>query len=236
MGVVVSTRGITIEGGKPISVPTGEKHMVGTGIYPAHYGKTSVKVPFVARHMMWAGSSAPEPYDVQIRHETAPKAHNTKLIAHRFKTVNYRIEDEKLVCDNAPGNPESASHATPVPHGTLVVHGVKDASLAKLVLGGMTIPKEKEAARAVATAPDVDPEAPKTEEIEVVSKTQPSFIAFQVHKVLKAGGSWRLPALAEELKIDKDVLRAEIEKPESGLEILKPSGWVKVKSVSQSAI
>lgn len=229
MGVIVNTRGLAKDSeGKMVSVPTGEKHMVGTGIYPPQYGNTSVKVPFLARHMIWGGR-LPEPYDVQIRHEVVPYAHHTNLIAHRFKTVNYRVVGDKLVCDNAPDNPATADHSAPIPPGTLVVHGVKDDSLAKWVLAGGVIPTP------AAKAPEPvqgEPEPAKTEPLPV-SKDKPSFIVHRVKSILKDGNPRRLPKLAEELGVDKELLRKEIEAPNSGLEIINP-GWVRVKTVSQS--
>lgn len=227
MGVIVNTRGLAKDSeGKMVSVSTGEKHMVGTGIYPPQYGNTSVKVPFLARHMIWGGH-LPEPYDVQIRHEVVPYAHHTNLIAHRFKTVNYRVEGDKLVCDNAPDNPATADHSAPIPPGTLVVHGVKDDSLAKWVLAGGVIPTP--AAKAPEPlSPALTPVEPATPAADTPKQ---GFLAYRVRKLMEDGMGRRLQKLAEELKMDKDELRKQIEAPDSGLEIVAP-GWVRVKTIN----
>lgn len=216
MGCVVKTRGFV--DGQPVS--TGERHMVGTGIYPHDFAKRSVKLNSVARIMAWVKTPL-EPYDIQLRHEIVPQAHHTNKIAHRFKTVNYRIEGGQLVCDNQPGNPEAASHAAPVGADVCVVHGCKDDSLAKLVLAGTAVPE-------LTTKPAPEPELP-TAPAAKPNAAPANFLVFRIKEKLKDGKGRRVKAFAEELEISEDQLREAIAAPNSGLEIINP-GYVRPKA------
>lgn len=218
MGAVVPTRGFVQQGDKVTPQTFGE-HMVGTGIYPPGYAAASVKLPFVDRQFMWGDI---EPYDIAIRFETTPFAHPTKLIQHNLRTVNYRKEGDQIVCDNAPNNAQS--HAKPVDPQAVVVHGCKDGSLAKLIMGGADTSKVKAPEPVTTVAPE--PQAPS---VPTSLGKPPSFLAVQVINLLKTGGGFRVKQLAEKLQVDEKVLREAIEDPSSTLEITTP-GWVRQKT------
>lgn len=95
-------------------------HMVGTGIYPARFMATCSRV----HHL------APRPWDVYLGPEVVPQCHHTDLIAHRWATCNYRMDNGQLVCDDT--DHKWHKYAAPIPPNTAVIHGAKDSSLYKL--------------------------------------------------------------------------------------------------------
>lgn len=221
MGAVVPTRGF-VQRGDELQPQTFGEHMVGTGIFPPGFAAASVKLPYVDRRMMWGDI---EPYDIAIRFETTPFAHPTALIQHNLRTINYRKEGDQIVCDNDPKN--SQSHAKPVHPQAVVVHGCKDGSLAKLIIGG------EDTSKLTAPKPEVKAEVATTSAPEKPKSVEPrSYAATRIHNLLKDGNARRVNKLATELEMDEAEVRKVIEHPSSGLDIVNP-GWVRVKSVSQ---
>lgn len=101
------------------------KHMVGTGIYPADFAKCCQSVHYMDRR----------PFDICIEEEVVPKCHNTRLICHRWGTVNYRAAGDVIIMDDRDSS--YARYAAPVSPEAVVVHGCKDASLYKLLDSGL---------------------------------------------------------------------------------------------------
>lgn len=239
MGAVVPTRGKVLMADGSYEPLTDGTHMVGWGVYPAEFAYRSVKLPTVAVIMRW-GAGSLEPYDLQLRHETL-NCHNSDLFQHNFRTVNYRLNEDKtqIVCDNAPGNPETANHAKPVDSRAALVHGCKDGSLAQLILSGAQVPKT---IPVLTTSQEVA--APGGNGAEVSTSPSPdvpgkerhsprSFKAHQIHKLLGDGKGRRVPTLAMEMNIPEPDIRQTIAEESSGLEVVMPGGWVKVSSPSQ---
>jgi len=99
------------------------KHMVGTGVYPADF-LSRCKTIDTVQNFAW---------DVHIGPEIIHEVHDTKLIAHRFRTCNYRREGSVLVCDNFEPKPYQHLYAAPVSQEAVILHGCKDDSLDKLL-------------------------------------------------------------------------------------------------------
>lgn len=134
MGAVVPTRIIRQTSAGPVYMTEG-RHMVGTGIYPWNAYGRSIILKTCDVQYVWSDSPL-KPFDVQMAQEIEPHVMATNLIAHRWRTVNYRYDGDRLVCDDQPGNPPGTSHAAPVPAEALVVHGCRDGSLARLITDG----------------------------------------------------------------------------------------------------
>jgi len=101
------------------------KHMVGAGIYPADFLTRCQGIHTVDRHA----------WDVVIGDEILEDVHHTDLICHRWQTQNYRYNEEGLlIMDDVPKD-DVDSRVKPVPKEAVVLHGVKDFSLAKLLAG-----------------------------------------------------------------------------------------------------
>lgn len=60
---------------------------------------------------------------------------DTKLISDMNGTCNYRMEGDTLVCDTAPSDPPRRPRFGPVNPEAVLIHGCKDGSLARLLLG-----------------------------------------------------------------------------------------------------
>jgi hypothetical protein len=150
-GCIVHTRVVkqNPDAGDP---PPNEQHMVGgaAAIYPANAAARSTVMPSLDRQMPWSRLPL-EPYDIRMRYEIIPHAAHNGLIAHRWGTVNYKATEEGFTCENAHDSPPNVNHAFLVPSTATLVHGCKDGSLARLILG-------ETATKRVESAKTFDPE------------------------------------------------------------------------------
>lgn len=91
---------------------TDGEHLIGVAVYPAD---------FYRRSLLWRYVSG-GPFDVYCRWEICPVAHVSELIAHNWKSTNFRGDREKeLVWDG--------EDQTPLPANSVLHHGCKDGSL-----------------------------------------------------------------------------------------------------------
>jgi len=109
-------------------------HMVGTGIYPPimpHWcigWRTSKMRPNGPNDIQ----DEDTPFDVTMGYETMQSLHDTKLIQHQFRTVNYHMDGDYIVGeDQAPLL--GVSFTGRVSEDAVVHHGCKDGSLSKLL-------------------------------------------------------------------------------------------------------
>jgi hypothetical protein len=111
-------------------------HMVGTGIYPAKMSRHSVLYKYVED----------QPWDVFCQWEIAPQMRATNKIQHNWSTVKYRKGySGSIICDDREANIGGITHNKPLRPDALLLHGVKDSSLADLVLADFAVeqPKKK---------------------------------------------------------------------------------------------
>ena len=99
-------------------------HMCGTAIYPAD---------FTNRSSLWKFENGIA-FDVWIQWEILPHLHDTKLMQHNWKTINYRRERGQIVSDNFDMPHPDLHTNSPIHPDAVVCHGCKDGSLAKLLL------------------------------------------------------------------------------------------------------
>jgi hypothetical protein len=126
-------------------------HMVGTGIYPPRLSQYSVLYRF-------AGA---EPWDVLCQWEIAPHLHATKLIQHNWGTVNYTLQkDGSVTCEDREVNRWGIKHDKPLSPDVVLLHGVKDSSLADLVLADFSVVAQPEKPAPEKPAPTAE-KAPK---------------------------------------------------------------------------
>ena len=231
MGHVTPTRGfeMTPEGPQPA---LGEDHMVGTGIYPPNLAAYSTKLTSVDKYAPWSRLPM-EPFDVAMRHEIAPHAHNTKLIQHNWRTRNYRYESDSLVCDDVEGVGPNESHKKPWNGVAIVIHGCKDGSLTELLLkkSPKTHPidsaKVEVAAAGENAAGSLTPPAADDQPSSGTPKRQhPTFLGTQIGKLV-AAKSQKIADLAKALDITSEQVEAEIANTSNGLAISGKAKWVK---------
>ena len=222
MGAIVPTRGFSYMQDGSLKPTMGEPHMVGTGIYHHEFGARSPNIGQIDRVMPWAGPL--EPFDIRLRHEIIPHAHNTILIQHNWNTGNYREESGKIICDDLSGDP-NLSHAKPYSGYAAVIHGCKDGSLAKLVLADK-LPKYGWQSG----NPDVDDpiiEEPKSLTGQEGQPPTVGFLAFRIKGVIEASKD-RLTAkkIAEQLGLKTEEIVAACGETGSGLKVAGPPKWV----------
>lgn len=129
MGVIMPMVKIRDEG-KPTEsfhIDKADLYMVGAGIYDPGYfhllGGMGDNV--------WKN---PKPFDHHLRHYAKTAWRSTSLISSAARTINYRHEGEEVVMDDLPDKKEYELRAGSVPRGTILHHGCKDSSLAKMIV------------------------------------------------------------------------------------------------------
>lgn len=247
-GCIVPTRGfMTNQAGEKIAT-TGDPHMVGFGIYPPDYCMTSVKLPFIDRQYNWTQAGL-EPFDIQLRYEITPHAHHTDLIQHNLRTQNYRVENGQIVCDNVLA---SQDYAKPVDPQACILHGIKDFSLHGLILSGVCPESPHVTASSGAASPggngggflaslpaeDHGSGQPLTEtltsgvpsEIPDLAPSSSFQGASSIIKLIQDGKGRRPRDVARDLGTLENKVWEAISGPDSGLEVAKKGGWVRVKA------
>lgn len=221
MGAIVPTRGFSIMQDGSLKPSFGDPHMVGTGIYHHAMGAHSPNIGQLDRSMPWAGPL--EPFDIRLRYEVVPHAHNTILIQHNWNTGNYREENGQIVCDDLSGD-VNLSHAKPYDGHAVVVHGCKDGSLAKLVLADKITTKASNVGKAESK---VVVEEPKSLTGQEGQPPAVGFLAFRVKGVVEASKD-RLTAkkIAEQLGLKTEEIIAACSETGSGLKVAGPPKWV----------
>lgn len=109
--------------------------MNGSGVYPPNFGKVSPLLRSLSKTNL--------PWDVYMRWEICgpTKKPNvldiSKWVTFNWATENYRMENGEIRCDIRP-RPEgmfSSDKTYPITSDTVIVHGCKDGSLARLIMG-----------------------------------------------------------------------------------------------------
>lgn len=107
--------------GQPQNIP----FMVGAAIYPIDVHALTGGVWRAARGESW---------DKMLKFYWSRSLHVTRLIQHRWRTINYREENGQIICDDSPQNIEQAyKEAGTLSLDAVVHHGCKDGSLARII-------------------------------------------------------------------------------------------------------
>lgn len=150
--------------------------MNGSGVYPAAY--------FVSSQLMMTALKETRPWDIYMRWEIAPHAHDaSSFICLNWVTTNYRYEGGKIKCDigQRPAQILTGDKVTEINDGHFIVHGCKDSSLAKLIMGEQASkPQAQEAAKGTSAAdwqksPTIAPQAQESTLIEEGEITPQTF-------------------------------------------------------------
>lgn len=106
-------------------------HMVGTGLYPPVMPQWCI---------FWRYPLSGEPFDVLMQYETMKSLHDTNLIQHQLRTVNYRMDGDYIVGEDQ-AKLMGQTFSGRLSEDAVVHHGCKDGSLSRL-LGSMGKKKE----------------------------------------------------------------------------------------------
>lgn len=157
--------------------------MMGVGIYPPGISRDLLIQPLF-NNLGRTFQAAKEPFDLYLRWVFKRRGVcASTIIQDLWRTVNYRRDGETIVCD--PLADEPRANAGVVPGTAVLVHGVKDGSLQRLLLGGVEKPKAEPVRPIklvpVAEKPLVVSDTPVTDTAMrlYLSKDKPTFKGFQ---------------------------------------------------------
>ena len=112
---------------KNVEVKFGE-HMVGIGIYPPEINKYISDWEFI--------DDIEKAFDWVLGWQIAPQTHDSEMILNSYRTINYRLEDGKITCNNSHTNFSSHDYNRPITNKTVLHHGCKDQSIIYLMQNG----------------------------------------------------------------------------------------------------
>lgn len=111
----------------------GPDHMVGAGMYPKGFGMGG-NAPY--GHLWKTAPHQNVPYDIYQSGEIRKHLHNSKYMQHMWGTVDFRRNAAgEIICSPKEGNPPGTDHSGAIKDGIAIVHGCKDGSLARLIVG-----------------------------------------------------------------------------------------------------
>lgn len=115
--------------------------MMGCGVYPPRMLQDVIIGP-VAKDLAKRGQYHPEqPWDVYLCDAFRQRGMaDTKLIADQWNTGNYRLEGGSLVCDALPTAIVARPRGGVISPEAVMIHGCKDGSLQRLILGQAPLP------------------------------------------------------------------------------------------------
>ena len=210
----------------------GDNMMLGVGIYPPNMHEDVELAPLLVdlSHSN-PRSHPPVPWDIYLRwHMFRRGVHATTLIFDRWRTCNYtRGEFDVITCDPLPSEKHAVGGV--IPDEAVVVHGCKDQSLHRLVIGEEA-PKIRffiDEVPLVQTPVEIKAvgfaTAPPVEDTLVMTLTPPKPTKEQrVLEALNKMDQPRLGAVASMSKVDKEVIKKML--PALGYEILN-AGWIR---------
>lgn len=108
----------------------GEETMLGVAVYHQALGRTDCLI----KDLWWID----EPWDLFMRGDFKNFGWaNSEVICDMWNTQNYRMEGDNIVCETAPrdGMPIPRPRGGAVPKSAYLIHGCKDGSLPRLILG-----------------------------------------------------------------------------------------------------
>jgi hypothetical protein len=210
----------------------GDNMLLGVAIYPPHMHKDQELAPLLNDlSLPDPVSHPPVPWDIYLRWAFFRKGvHGARIIYDRWRTCNYiRGDFEEILCEPLPE--EKHAEGGIIPDEAVIVHGCKDGSLHRLVIGRdapkrlfildevplVQTPREIKAV-GFATAPSV-------EDTLVVTLTPPKPTKEQrVLEALNTMDQPRVGAIVEMSKLDKVTVKKIL--PTLGYEVLH-AGWIR---------
>ena len=210
----------------------GDNMMLGVGIYPPNMHEDVELAPLLVDLSHGnPRSHPPVPWDIYLRwHMFRRGVHASTLIFDRWRTCNYaRGEFDVITCE--PLASEKHAVGGVIPDEAVVVHGCKDQSLHRLVIGEEA-PKIRffiDEVPLVQTPVEIKAvgfaTAPPVEDTLVMTLTPPKPTKEQrVLEALNKMDQPRLGAVASMSKVDKEVIKKML--PALGYEILN-AGWIR---------
>jgi hypothetical protein len=114
----------------------GDNMMLGVAVYSPQMLNDQEMIPLFNNLGISARPAHPKyPWDIYLRWRFFKRGvHDTPLIHDKWRTLNYRREDGKIVCDPDPEAPMGVATGGALPDAAVLVHGCKDGTLQRLVI------------------------------------------------------------------------------------------------------
>lgn len=232
----------------------GDSMMMGCAIYPADMLRRD-RIYTLWKDLGMVVSSTPDPFDRYLRHamtaENGGSLAHTDLIGDRWRTKNYAVN---FVCQNANTEEFGWDHSQSDVSRSVVIHGVRDGSLTRLVLEGSPMvtqpaPVAPEPAIPAATAQFVthkDLEGFKDELLGSIRQMlqpaapapapeatmPPANLTEHVVRLLSAGKKLRLHDVSGKTGASPEKIRELANAPDCPFQINGPLGWMGLKAVT----
>lgn len=207
----------------------GDDMLMGVAIYPPRISQDSEIKPLFNNLGRRGSLGLKTAFDLYLRWVFKLRGvHSTNLITDLWRTCNYRNQGGQIICDAVEG--EKYAVGGVVPKEAVVVHGCKDGSLHRLILG----PKEPVKMAFVDLSYQKPDEPVKVVEREVTAAAKPvdevkmpeGAVASGAPKTLEelCAGNIRIKDLAKALGVDTPT--AVVQCKGAGYKI-ESGGWVK---------
>ena len=123
----------------------GDNMMMGVAIYSPQMLNDPEMLPLFNNLKISAPPAHPKyPWDIYLRWRFFKRGvHETPLMHDKWRTLNYRRENGKLVCDPDPEAPMGAAVGGAVSDAALLIHGCKDGTLQRLIISENSKPVAK---------------------------------------------------------------------------------------------
>lgn len=214
----------------------GDNMLLGVAIYPPHMHKDQELAPLLNDLSLPDPASHPaSPWDIYLRwHFFRKGVHSTRVIYDRWRTCNYvRGDFDEILCEPLPE--EKHAEGGVIPDEAVIVHGCKDGSLHRLVIGEektnglkfvQLVSEIVETAKIDWTPPKPVETAKHSSKIVKGSVLQGLSLALE-QRVLDAINKMdqpRVGAIVEMSKLDKATVKKIL--PTLGYEVLH-AGWIR---------
>jgi hypothetical protein len=201
----------------------GDNMLLGVAIYPPDMHMDRELLPLLNDLSLPKPAHPDSPWDIYLRwHMFRRGVHSTTLIYDRWRTCNYtRGEFDEILCEPVAGERGAVGGA--IPDEAVLVHGCKDGSLHRLVIGTEGLTTEK---AVVVLDPSFgkDKTVVSVHRVSDLPKLVPSTKEQRVLEALNKMDQPRLGAVADMSKVDKDTLKKIL--PTLGYEIIA-AGWIR---------
>lgn len=144
------------DGNGVIYFKAGDNMMLGVAIYSPRMLDDQEMQPLFRNLGISARPAHPKyPWDIYLRWRFfARGVHDTPLIHDKWRTLNYRREGDKIVCDPDPDAPMGTATGGVIPESAVLVHGCKDGTLQRLVIAEHSGPSIAKALHFILTCPN----------------------------------------------------------------------------------
>jgi len=116
---------VKAQNGELLPLEKAGSHMAAVGVYPSNFVDLVPIVP--------ALTGGRDPFYVRAQWYVLKLLNVSPLIQNNWRTVNYRLDGDEIVCDSHANWAWDIHYNNPISKDALIIHGVKDSSLVDLL-------------------------------------------------------------------------------------------------------